>query len=188
MEFLHGSTPPIIHRDLKSPKYVLFIYLLPFNDFFCTAFYWQHWTHEHQLLQKWPISELVGWSILLWLLWKIQVLISIPCIIMLILKLVWLAPEVMRKQPFTLQSDVYSFGVILWELLTRQKYFGEITFASLIEDTIKSGGRPKIPESCCPSYAKLIQDCWDDGNINDSLYYLNCSCSISVRSKCPPFI
>jgi serine/threonine protein kinase len=32
MEFLHGSTPPIIHRDLKTPKYffpsILFFALL----------------------------------------------------------------------------------------------------------------------------------------------------------------
>lgn len=33
----------------------------------------------------------------------------------------WMAPELLRQDPFDEQSDVYSFGVILWELLMCEK-------------------------------------------------------------------
>jgi serine/threonine protein kinase len=39
---------------------------------------------------------------------------------------VWLAPEVMQRKDYNEKIDIYSFGVILWEMLTRQDYFGEV--------------------------------------------------------------
>ena len=30
----------------------------------------------------------------------------------------WMAPEIMRGEPYKEEADVYSFGMILWELLT----------------------------------------------------------------------
>ncbi len=38
----------------------------------------------------------------------------------------WLAPEVLRNEPFTFRSDTYSFGIILWELLTRRRPFEDV--------------------------------------------------------------
>jgi serine/threonine protein kinase len=35
----------------------------------------------------------------------------------------WMAPEILRGEPYMEASDVYSFGVVLWEMLT-----GEIPF------------------------------------------------------------
>jgi serine/threonine protein kinase len=39
----------------------------------------------------------------------------------------WCAPEVIKGLPYDQRADTYSFGVICWELLTREKYFGEIS-------------------------------------------------------------
>jgi serine/threonine protein kinase len=39
---------------------------------------------------------------------------------------VWLAPEIMQRKDYNEKIDIYSFGVILWEMLTRQDYFGEV--------------------------------------------------------------
>jgi serine/threonine protein kinase len=83
---------------------------------------------------------------------------------------VWLAPEVLQNKPYTEKADVYSVGVILWELFTRQKFFGEVSFMSLVEDKVISGERPPIPASCPPSYRNLIEACWaqDPGTRHDT--------------------
>mmetsp|Transcript_13456 Transcript_13456/g.18567 ORF Transcript_13456/g.18567 Transcript_13456/m.18567 type:complete len:864 (+) Transcript_13456:1-2592(+) len=72
----------------------------------------------------------------------------------------WLAPEIMLKGEFTTASDVYSFGVVLWELLTREDFFGDTGFNSEIEKRVLEGKRPEIPASCPASYAQLVQECW----------------------------
>jgi serine/threonine protein kinase len=30
----------------------------------------------------------------------------------------WMAPEILRQEPYTEAADVYSYGVIIWEMLT----------------------------------------------------------------------
>eukprot|EP01051_Picozoa_sp_SAG22_P004549 SAG22_NODE_246_length_13948_cov_12.055744_13_plen_93_part_00 len=49
----------------------------------------------------------------------------------------WMAPEVLRGNPYTKSADTYSFGVILWELASRKRPFAEI---GQFEITIKVGG------------------------------------------------
>lgn len=74
----------------------------------------------------------------------------------------------MNRHGFTLQSDVYSYGVILWEIVTRQRYFGEISFMSEVENQVLAGVRPLIPQECRESYplvASLIEACWSGGMI-----------------------
>jgi len=33
----------------------------------------------------------------------------------------WMAPELLRNEPFTEKCDVFSFGVIMWELCTLKR-------------------------------------------------------------------
>jgi serine/threonine protein kinase len=39
----------------------------------------------------------------------------------------WMAPEVIRHEPYSNKADVYSFGVVLWELLSRDQPFRGLT-------------------------------------------------------------
>jgi serine/threonine protein kinase len=73
---------------------------------------------------------------------------------------VWLAPEVMANKIYTEKADVYSIGVILWELLTREPFFGHVRFMSRLEDMVLAGQRPPIPDDCPPAYRSLIEACW----------------------------
>lgn len=137
LEFLHSSHPPIIHRDLKSPNVLLI-----------------HKTNEER--ENAPIMAKVtdfGLSGLAPTLAGREV--DNP---------VWLAPEVLREEEYTEKADVYSFGVILYELLTRQQYFGDFKFLSDIEEKIIAGHRPAIPEGPeyqrVPEYIQVIKDCW----------------------------
>lgn len=75
----------------------------------------------------------------------------------------WCAPEVIKGLPYDQRADVYSFGVICWELLTREKYYGEISWQSVQEAAIISGARP--PCGSFPPYeykTNIIEKCWKD--------------------------
>ncbi|ELR12284.1 mitogen-activated protein kinase kinase kinase [Acanthamoeba castellanii str. Neff] len=72
----------------------------------------------------------------------------------------WLAPEILENKAYTEKADVYSLGVIFWELLTKERFFGHVKFMSILEDMVKEGQRPAIPDSCIPSYKQLIERCW----------------------------
>ncbi|CAI5711116.1 unnamed protein product [Peronospora destructor] len=39
----------------------------------------------------------------------------------------WMAPEVIRHEPYSSKADVYSFGIVLWELLASDQSFRGLT-------------------------------------------------------------
>jgi serine/threonine protein kinase len=96
MLYLGTCTPPIIHRDLKSPN------LLVGSD----------WTAKVADFNLSKFKERVDPS-------SAAVLSvgggSNPR---------WLAPEIMDDEEATAASDVFSFGVVMWELLTWQLPWG----------------------------------------------------------------
>ncbi len=51
----------------------------------------------------------------------------------------WLAPEILMNQPYNWMVDTYAFGIICWELITREKVFGDDVYMSEVEDKIKRG-------------------------------------------------
>jgi len=76
---------------------------------------------------------------------------------------VWLAPEILSGKHYNQRVDVYSYGVILYELITREDYFGEITFMSMLENKVVDGDRPTLTQDDCPLPAliNLVRECWD---------------------------
>lgn len=156
MEFLHATTPPIIHRDLKSPNVLLSL----------TG------GHLQCKIADFGLSRGLVWNDLLE-----GKVVDNP---------IWLAPEILRHHKYTEKVDVYAFGVIMWELLSAQDFFGHISFMSTIEDMIKngtpsapltphllSGERPPIPPTAPPFMAELIAQCWaDDARVRPSFEQL----------------
>ena len=71
---------------------------------------------------------------------------------------VWIAPEILRSQPYNETADAYSFGILLLELLRQDVVNGDFTLLKI--EYPSSGGfelkRPQIPEWSPPLYSHLI--------------------------------
>ncbi|KAF6150362.1 hypothetical protein GIB67_034061 [Kingdonia uniflora] len=72
----------------------------------------------------------------------------------------WMAPEVLRDEPSDEKSDVYSFGVILWELVTLQQPWSNLTPMQVVAAVGFKKLRPEIPSTTNPQVASLIEICW----------------------------
>eukprot|EP00007_Cunea_sp_BSH-02190019_P005553 CAMPEP_0174232408 /NCGR_PEP_ID=MMETSP0417-20130205/2700_1 /TAXON_ID=242541 /ORGANISM="Mayorella sp, Strain BSH-02190019" /LENGTH=2427 /DNA_ID=CAMNT_0015310457 /DNA_START=88 /DNA_END=7371 /DNA_ORIENTATION=+ len=128
--FLHATKPAIIHRDLKSPN-ILLASVSPHAPVVAKV-------------TDFGVSQILAPT-------TVGRAVACP---------VWLAPEVIKNEEYSEKADVYSFGVMLWELLSRREFFGEIEFLSELQEAILDGKRPALPEDCLPSFANLVRACW----------------------------
>jgi len=132
MNWLHCSVPPFIHRDLKSANLLVDSnWTVKVADFGLS----QVKQTDDISTQKAP-ANYAGTPL-------------------------WMAPEVLLRQPFDEKADVYSFGLLLWELFTEQKPFDSIkSFKQLIRVVCKEQRRPNIPQECPDKLRRVIQMCW----------------------------
>eukprot|EP01126_Amoeba_proteus_P007182 TRINITY_DN12557_c0_g1_i1.p1 TRINITY_DN12557_c0_g1~~TRINITY_DN12557_c0_g1_i1.p1 ORF type:complete len:465 (-),score=94.19 TRINITY_DN12557_c0_g1_i1:124-1518(-) len=157
LKFLQAQTPPIAHIDLKSPN-ILVKSLNPIDP--TCAKIADFGTSQ-------PVFEPFTYSP-----------VDNP---------VWQAPEMILGQEYDHKADTYSLGVILWELVTRKRYFGNLSFVSDIADSVVAGLRPPIPTNCCPpQFEDIIRSCWQQNplkrpNMAGVLVLLNELCPISQK-------
>jgi serine/threonine-protein kinase CTR1 len=72
----------------------------------------------------------------------------------------WMAPELLREEPYTHKVDVYSFGVVLWELYSRAEPFAGWSLLRVVEAVSRQNLRPEIPVTCPAAMRSLIEHCW----------------------------
>ncbi|CAM9821039.1 unnamed protein product [Pylaiella littoralis] len=72
----------------------------------------------------------------------------------------WMAPEVIRHEPYSQAADVYSFGVVLWQVLTRRQPFEGLTPIQAAFSVARQGLRPQLPPSAPPALSSLVRRCW----------------------------
>ncbi|GBB94417.1 hypothetical protein RclHR1_02350016 [Rhizophagus clarus] len=78
----------------------------------------------------------------------------------------YMAPEVLRRKPYTLASDIYSFSIIMWEFTSGIPPFNdEAHDHQLIYDICKSK-RPEIKKNTPKCYVDLMKRCWDSNPSN----------------------
>jgi serine/threonine protein kinase len=77
--------------------------------------------------------------------------------------LMWIAPELLMdaEAKYTKPCDVYSYGVVLWELLSRQIPYRNITNRALIPVHVGMGKREIIPLGSPEILSRLTQRCWE---------------------------
>ncbi|GBB93374.1 hypothetical protein RclHR1_21590004, partial [Rhizophagus clarus] len=74
----------------------------------------------------------------------------------------YMAPEILRKGPYTLASDIYSFSIIMWEFTSGTPPFNHKEYDDIeLILNICEGERPKIIENTPQCYIDLMEKCWD---------------------------
>eukprot|EP01133_Synstelium_polycarpum_P013612 gene13612-16019_t len=141
MDFLHSVTPPLLHRDLKSPNILL--------------------TRTNGRLRA-KVGDF-GLSSRMFLQALRQKLRNFP-----VGNITWVAPEILREDEYTVKSDVFAYGLIMHELMTRQHPYREYNhpMLTMLERAIKEGVRPSVTPEHTSSlighdYCALMRDCWD---------------------------
>lgn len=73
----------------------------------------------------------------------------------------WAAPEFISDEQYTQASDIYSLGLVLWEIVSKQLPFDELTNNQRhLRKQIVRGLRPRIPEGTPEWLCDLISSMW----------------------------
>mmetsp|Transcript_16260 Transcript_16260/g.63394 ORF Transcript_16260/g.63394 Transcript_16260/m.63394 type:complete len:418 (+) Transcript_16260:1-1254(+) len=145
MQFLHSAAPPVIHRDLKSPN----ILLVETPESLAGKAHLSPLEREQS-----PMAKVADFGL--------STRTSLPVKGRLVDNPLWLAPEVLRSEPYSSAADVYAFGIIMFEVLTLRLPYAttEYSFMYQLEDMIVAGSRPEIPPDTSPVLARLMAKCW----------------------------
>ncbi|XP_019083729.1 PREDICTED: serine/threonine-protein kinase HT1 [Camelina sativa] len=73
----------------------------------------------------------------------------------------WMAPEMIQHRAYNQKVDVYSFGIVLWELITGQLPFQNMTAVQAAFAVVNRGVRPTVPNDCLPVLSDIMTRCWD---------------------------
>lgn len=73
----------------------------------------------------------------------------------------WMAPEMISHKHYSKKVDVYSFGVVLWELVTGEVPFQDMTPVQVAYAVVNKNARPPIPEDCPMALRHLMEHCWN---------------------------
>ncbi|KAL2317950.1 hypothetical protein Fmac_031826 [Flemingia macrophylla] len=136
MQYLHDQNPRLIHRDLK-----------PSNIFLDDAFHVRVADFGHARFLAHGEMALTGET------GKHGTY-------------VYMAPEVIRCEPYSEKCDVYSFGVIFNELLTGHYPYAETEYGptKIAMEVVEGKLRPKLPCDHIEQMGELIELvclCWD---------------------------
>src|SRR5215469_15475396 len=73
----------------------------------------------------------------------------------------YMAPEVLRNEPYTPASDIYSFSMIMWEFTSGVPPFNNKAHDHQLIIEICNEERPEIEINTPKCYVDLIKKCWD---------------------------
>ncbi|KAG8544528.1 hypothetical protein GDO81_022321 [Engystomops pustulosus] len=77
----------------------------------------------------------------------------------------WVAPEALQKRPEDINrrsADMWSFAILLWELVTREVPFADLSNMEIGMKVSLEGLRPTIPPGISPHICKLMKICMNE--------------------------
>ncbi|XP_067889059.1 integrin-linked protein kinase [Heterodontus francisci] len=77
----------------------------------------------------------------------------------------WVAPEALQKKPEEINrrsADMWSFAILLWELVTREVPFADLSNMEIGMKVSLEGLRPTIPPGISPHICKLMKICMNE--------------------------
>ena len=77
----------------------------------------------------------------------------------------WMAPEVIRHEPYSINSDIYSFALVLWNLVTREIPFDIYTPVQAAFAVARDAERPPIPDHIPEYIARIICSSWEQDQL-----------------------
>ncbi|GBB87085.1 hypothetical protein RclHR1_13550003 [Rhizophagus clarus] len=78
----------------------------------------------------------------------------------------YMAPEILRNNPYTQASDIYSLSMVMWEFTSGIPPFKYLAHDHHLVLSICDGERPKIIENTPKCYIDLMKRCWDSNPSN----------------------
>jgi serine/threonine protein kinase len=147
MCYLHNCSPPVIHRDLKSPNLMVDRYFrVKVGDFNLSRVAVAAAGGRGSTSGATSVNPETS-----------QGALHSPR---------WMAPEVLRAAKYTKASDVYSFGIVLWEIRTLKIPWASSGQWQVMHAVVEEGRRPDLDVAPNPSfewigeYDQLIEDAW----------------------------
>ena len=135
MRYLQDVTPPIIHRDLRSPN----VFMMSKNP---SAFVVAKVADFGLSLR---VEHRVGGFLPTWR-WLAPEVIDVDNVY------------------YDETADIYSFAIVMWEIVARDvpflEYDKDIRQMQIKQMIIHENLRPTIPDDCPPKLARLMKKCW----------------------------
>eukprot|EP00051_Salpingoeca_urceolata_P029568 m.6956 g.6956 ORF g.6956 m.6956 type:complete len:1269 (+) comp2778_c0_seq1:454-4260(+) len=162
LEFLHGLSPPCVHRDVK-PRNLLV------NNLFVTKLADFGTSKLCKELQTVPgLDSKAASSVVAPFSATSDSIVSSRNATQemtgVVGTLTYCAPEVFSKEHhYSVQVDVYSLGIVMWEVWnqTVRPLYDDLTNSWDLREAVIGGRRPMVDESWPAPYAALMQACWD---------------------------
>ena len=153
MAYLHSASPPIVHRDLKSPNLLV------------VRMHTRHTTPPllHPVVNQRHVSpqdETFTVKICDFGLARFKADTFVATVNGCAGTPNYMAPEVLRNERFNEKADVFSAGVVLWELITRKEPYKGMAPLQVIAAVVFQGQRLPQPTGCDPRLCDLIDRCW----------------------------
>lgn len=73
----------------------------------------------------------------------------------------WMAPELIRNEPYGKTVDVWSYGVVLWELLTGEVPYRGVEQGAIIFGVANKSLHLPVPSTVPLGFSLLLKQCWN---------------------------